>query len=82
MLHDVTEDCDVPDDFLVERFAAAVCKPAGTLTRQDSEDYPRGAFSASTLGTRLIEEADIADKYGRIHLLSDQRTRERCQSKY
>src|SRR5688500_10666886 len=39
VLHDVIEDCDVPDDFLTARFPTAVCDLVDALTKIDGEDY-------------------------------------------
>ena len=35
VLHDVIEDCDVPDDFLDERFPREVCEMVDALTHQE-----------------------------------------------
>jgi (p)ppGpp synthase/HD superfamily hydrolase len=40
VLHDVIEDCDVPDDFLEQRFPVEVCDMVDVLTHIDGEDYP------------------------------------------
>ena len=39
-MHDVIEDCDVPDDFLEQRFPVEVCDMVDVLTHIDGEDYP------------------------------------------
>lgn len=83
VLHDVIEDCDVPDDFLAERFPAEVCDLVDALTHIEGEAYP--AFLrrvARTPGALLIKEADIRDNYGRLHLVSEDAVRERLREKY
>jgi hypothetical protein len=83
VLHDVIEDCGVTDEFLVARFPEGVCDLVDALTHQAGEDYP--AFIrrvCSVPGARLIKEVDIADNYGRLHLLEDEETRERLKVKY
>lgn len=40
VLHDVLEDCDVPDDFLAQRFPPEVCDMVDALTHLDGEDDP------------------------------------------
>jgi (p)ppGpp synthase/HD superfamily hydrolase len=83
VLHDVIEDCDVPDDFLAERFPATVCDLVDAMTHVDGEDNT--AFIrrvCSVPGAKLIKEADVADNYGRLHLLADEVTRERLRDKY
>ena len=44
VLHDVIEDCDVPHDFLAERFPAEACDLVRCLTKVPGEDYE--AFSS------------------------------------
>ena len=83
VLHDVIEDCDVPDDFLAARFPDAVCDLVDALTRQDGEPYDAFVERAAWApGARLIKEADIRDNYGRLHLIRDEATRERLRAKY
>ena len=53
------------------------------VTKQEGEDYE--AFLGRAIkvpGARLIKEADIADNYGRLHLIQDDATRERLKAKY
>jgi hypothetical protein len=79
----VSEDCDVPDDYLDQRFPAEVCDMADALTHQDGEDYP--AFLrrvARTPGALLVKEADSRDNHGRLHLVTDEAVRERLREKY
>jgi (p)ppGpp synthase/HD superfamily hydrolase len=83
VLHDVIEDCDVPEHYLTRRFPAAVWDLVDALTHQDGEEYP--AFIrrvCSVPSARLIKEADIRDNYGRLHLLTDEVTKERLTTKY
>jgi (p)ppGpp synthase/HD superfamily hydrolase len=67
VLHDVIEDCDVPDGYLEQRFPSEVCDMVDALTHIEGEDYP--AFLrrvARTPGALLVKEADIHDNYGRL----------------
>ena len=83
VLHDVIEDCDVPDDFLAARFPDPVCDIVDALTHQEGEDYEAFIRRAiKTPGAMLVKEADIADNYGRLHQLQDAATRERLKLKY
>jgi hypothetical protein len=83
VLHDVIEHCEVPDDFLAERFPDEVCDLVDALTKIDGEEYV--AFlrrAAHTPGALLIEEADIQDNYGRLHLVRDEAVRAGLQDRY
>jgi (p)ppGpp synthase/HD superfamily hydrolase len=83
VMHDVLEDCDVPDGFLVQRFPIEICDLVDGLTKVEGEDY--GSFLrrvVRTPGARLIKEADIADNYGRLHLVEDEAPRKRLATKY
>jgi hypothetical protein len=83
VLHDVIEDCDVSEDFLVERFPSEVCDLIDALTHIDGEDYPSFLQRvAKTPGALLVKEADVRDNHGRLHLVTDAAVRERLQSKY
>ena len=46
VLHNAIEDCDVPDDFLEQRFPAEVCDMSDALTHQEGETI--GPSSDST----------------------------------
>jgi hypothetical protein len=83
VLHDVIEDCGVTDEFLVARFPEAVCDLVDALTKVEDEDYETFLGRVvRTPGARLIKEADIADNYGRFHLLQDEVMREHLRVKY
>jgi len=82
-LHDVIEDCDVPDDFLAARFPAEVCDLVDALTKVDGEDYETSLRRvAKTPGALLIKEADVRDNFTRLHLVDDPATRDRLREKY
>jgi hypothetical protein len=58
VLHDVIEDCDVPDDYLVQRFPAEVCDLVDSLTKIEGEDYePFLRRLVLTPGARLTPPA-------------------------
>jgi hypothetical protein len=83
VLHDVIEDCDVPDDFLDQRFSAQICNMVDALTHQEGENYPTFLRRvALTPGALLVREADIHDNYGRLHLVTDEVIRQRLREKY
>ena len=83
VLHDVIEDCGVTDEFLAARFPETVCDIVDALTHQEGEDHEAFIRRAiKTPGARLVKEADIADNYGRLHLIQDEVTRERLKAKY
>ena len=83
VLHDVIEDCDVPDGFLEERFPAEVYDMVDALTHIDGEDYPTFLRRvAKTPSALLVKEADIRDNHGRLNLVADLAVRERLTAKY
>jgi len=83
VLHDVIEDCDVPDDFLAARFPSEVCDLVDALTKVEGEDYEVFLRRvARTPGAVLIKEADINDNYGRLHLVQDTAIRSALKLKY
>ena len=83
VLHGVIEDCDVTDEFLATRFPKAVCDIVDALAHQAGEDYEVFIHRvAKTPGARVVKRADIADNYGRLNLLQDERARERLKAKY
>lgn len=68
VLHDVLEDCDVPDDFLEQRFPSGVCNMVDALTHTEGEDYPSFLRRVALMpGALLVKEMDIRDNYGRSH---------------
>ena len=83
VLHDVIEDCDVPDDFLATRFPAEVCDLVDALTKIEGENYETFLRRlVRTPGAALIKEADITDNHGRLHLVQDASVRAALTLKY
>jgi len=83
VLHDVIEDCDVPDDFLVARFSSQVCDLVDALTKVEEEDCEEFLRRVARMpGAVLIKEADINDNYGRLHLVQDTAVRSALKLKY
>src|SRR5690606_12479358 len=83
VLHHVLEDCPMTRAEFEQHFPPEVCRLVDGLTHVSREDYE--AFVgrvAQTPGALLIKKADIRDNYGRLHLIADQETRERLQTKY